>query len=89
MLPITLTREPLQLLRVDAIGYGAKDTGIPVATVDQMKAALKAANKPGEIIVYPEAGHGFNADYRPGYHKESAEDGWKRLLEWFKAHGVA
>jgi O-acetyl-ADP-ribose deacetylase (regulator of RNase III) len=27
MLPITLTREPLQLLRVDAIGYGAKDTG--------------------------------------------------------------
>ena len=68
--------------------YGSKDQGIPVSTVEQMRAALKAANKPGEIVVY-DAGHGFNADYRPGYHKESAEDGWKRMREWFKKHGAA
>ena len=37
-----------------------------------------------EIHVYPEAGHGFNADYRSSYNKEAAEDGWKRILEWFK-----
>src|ERR1051325_10377570 len=25
--PVALTRDPLQILKVDAIGYGAKDTG--------------------------------------------------------------
>jgi carboxymethylenebutenolidase len=28
-------------------------------------------------------------DYRPSYRKEQAQDGWKRLLEWFKKNGVA
>jgi carboxymethylenebutenolidase len=39
-------------------------------------------------MVYPEAPHGFHADYRPTYRKEAAEDGWKRCLAWFKANGV-
>ena len=69
--------------------YGAEDTGIPVASVDKMKAALKAADKPSEIIVYPDAPHAFNADYRPSYRQQPAEDAWKRLLAWFKANGVA
>ena len=69
--------------------YGAADTGIPVATVDRMRAALKAANKTAELIVYPDTPHAFHADYRPSYHKEAAQDGWKRLLAWFKEHGVA
>jgi len=54
-----------------------------------MRKALKDAGKDSEIVVYPDAQHGFNADYRPSYNKEAAEDGWKRLLEWFKKHGVA
>jgi carboxymethylenebutenolidase len=41
-----------------------------------------------EIVVYPDAPHGFNADYRPSYRKDAAEDGWKRMLAWFAAHGV-
>ncbi len=69
--------------------YGGKDTGIPAPDVDKMKEAIKAAKKPSEIIVYPEAQHGFHADYRPSYNKESAQDGWKRLLAWFKKNGVA
>jgi carboxymethylenebutenolidase len=69
--------------------YGGADQGIPVSTVEQMRKALKDAGKPGEIIVYPDTPHAFNADYRPSYRKEPAEDGWKRLLEWFKKHGVA
>ena len=39
--------------------------------------------KPGDIIVYPDAPHAFHADYRPSFRKTEAEDGWKRLLEWF------
>lgn len=70
--------------------YGEKDAGIPLADVEAMRAALKAAGKTGsEIIVYPGAQHGFHADYRPSYDKGSAEDGWKRMLAFFKAHGVA
>jgi carboxymethylenebutenolidase len=77
-------------LKAPVLGlYGAKDRGIPVSSVETMREALKKANKPSEIVVYPDADHGFNADYRPTYHKSSAEDAWKRMLAWFKANGVA
>ena len=69
--------------------YGGADQGIPLADVERMKKALKDAGKPGELVVYPDAPHGFHADYRPSYRKEAAEDGWKRLLEWFKKNGVS
>jgi carboxymethylenebutenolidase len=72
--------------------YGGQDTGIPLDTVDKMKAALiqgSPAAKRSEFHVYPEAPHAFHADYRPSFRKEAAEDGWKRCLAWFKANGVA
>ena len=73
--------------------YGALDTGIPVAAVDQMKAALAGAARPAaqqsQFVVYPDAPHAFHADYRPSYRKDAAEDGWKRCVAWLKAHGVA
>jgi carboxymethylenebutenolidase len=69
--------------------YGEADTGISMETVERMRAALKAAKKPGEIVVYPKAPHAFFADYRQSYRKADAEDGWKRLQAWFKDHGVA
>jgi carboxymethylenebutenolidase len=72
--------------------YGAEDGGIPVAAVDQMKAALaastNAAAKQSQFVVYPGAPHAFHADYRPSYRKDAAEDGWKRCVAWFKANGV-
>jgi carboxymethylenebutenolidase len=69
--------------------YGGQDQGIPLDTVEKMRAALKAAGNQSEIIVYPEAPHGFNADYRPSYRKEAGEDAWKRMLDWFKKNGAA
>ncbi|HEX5737998.1 MAG TPA: dienelactone hydrolase family protein [Hydrogenophaga sp.] len=71
--------------------YGAADTGIPLETVDKMKAVLaggNAAAKASTFVVYPDAPHAFHADYRPSFRKEPAEDGWKRALAWFKQHGV-
>lgn len=77
-------------LRVPVLGlYGADDQGIPLNTVEQMREKLKQAKAPSEIIVYPNTPHGFNADYRPSYRKEQAEDGWRRLREWFKKYGAA
>jgi len=81
------------ILKGNVLGlYGAADTGIPLDTVDKMKSALangSAAAKSSEFVVYPEAPHAFHADYRASFRKEPAEDGWKRALAWFKAHGVA
>jgi carboxymethylenebutenolidase len=86
-------KHPLDLvaaLQAPVLGlYGANDKGIPVAHVEKMQAALKEADKPSEIVLYPETDHGFYADYRPTYKKESADDAWKRLQEWLKKHGVA
>ncbi|HEY9396835.1 MAG TPA: dienelactone hydrolase family protein [Burkholderiales bacterium] len=83
--PIDLAAE----LKAPVLGlYGGADQGIPVDTVERMRAALKAAGKPGEIVVYPDAPHAFNADYRPSYRKEVADDAWQRAVHWFKQHGV-
>jgi len=69
--------------------YGGADGGIPNDTVEQMRAALKAAGKKSEIITYPDTPHGFHADYRPTYRKAQADDAWAKLTAWFKANGVA
>jgi carboxymethylenebutenolidase len=77
-------------LGVPVLGlYGAKDTGIPLDTVEKMKAALAKGPSKSEFVVYPDAGHAFHADYRPSYNEKDAKDGWTRALAWFKQHGVA
>ncbi|MGH1392514.1 MAG: dienelactone hydrolase family protein [Trichormus sp.] len=76
-------------LKVPVLGlYGGKDTGIPLDTVEQMRTRLQSSSSKSEIIVYPDAPHAFFADYRPSYREKAAQDGWKRLLAWFKQHGV-
>jgi carboxymethylenebutenolidase len=71
--------------------YGGADQGIPLAHVERMRAGLLAFGKDKQsmIHVYPEAGHAFHSDYRPTYRKEAAQDGWQRMLAWFKKQGVA
>jgi carboxymethylenebutenolidase len=70
--------------------YGAKDTGIPVESLEKMKAALAAAgNTKCTFVVYPNSGHAFHADYRASYNEADAKDGYARALAWFKANGVA
>jgi len=85
-------RHPLDIaatLKVPVLGlYGGADQGIPLATVEHMRAALKTGGNPSEIIVYPDTPHAFNADYRASYRKEAADDGWKRLQEWFRKYRV-
>ena len=69
--------------------YGGLDKGIPASDIDAMRAALKAAGRNDcEIIVYPDAEHGFHADYRPSYNEKAAKDGWARLMRHFTANGV-
>jgi carboxymethylenebutenolidase len=85
-------RHPLDIagkLGVPVLGlYGGADAGIPQDTVVRMREALDAGDSASEIHVYPDAPHAFFADYRPSYRKAAAEDGWNRMLAWFKSHGV-
>jgi carboxymethylenebutenolidase len=77
-------------LKAPVLGlYGGADPGIPVEQIEKLKAALAAAKKPSEIVIYPDTPHAFNADYRPSYRPEAAKDGWNRMLAWFKKYGVA
>ena len=69
--------------------YGGQDQSIPKETIDKRQEACKASGKTCEVKVYPDAPHGFNADYRPSYRAEAAKDGWAKMLAWFKQNGVA
>jgi len=86
-------KNPIDLvgdLKAPVLGlYGGADQGIPNDTVAKMQDALKAANKPSQIILYPDTPHGFLADYRPSYRKQQADDAWAKLADWLKRHGVA
>jgi carboxymethylenebutenolidase len=69
--------------------YGAKDTGITAADVAAMRKALAdAGDTQSRIIVYADAPHGFNADYRPSYVAADAKEAWNNMLAWFRGHGV-
>ncbi|MFO1363010.1 MAG: dienelactone hydrolase family protein [Burkholderiales bacterium] len=89
-----ITTTPMDItdkLNAPVLGlYGGADQGIPLEQVERLRAGLLAFGKDKESIihVYPGMPHGFNADYRPTYRKEAAEDGWKRMLAWFRKHGV-
>ena len=80
-------------LKAPVLGlYGGADQGIPLDQVEKLRATLKSGGKAAqasEIHLYDGMPHAFNADYRPSYRKEAADDGWKRMLAWFKKNGVA
>ena len=85
-------KSPTQLapdMKAPVLGlYGGADTGIPVAQVEAMKAALAQNKKTAEFKIYPDAPHGFHADYRASYRKDAADDAWNQLQSWFRKYGV-
>lgn len=90
--PLTPT-QPVDIaasLKAPVLGlYGGKDAGIPLDTIEKMKAELAKGSSKSEFVVFPNSGHAFNADYRPSYVEADAKEGWRRCLEWFKTHGVS
>ena len=80
-MPIDVAKD----LKVPVLGlYGGLDRGIPLDTVQRMQDELKKGRSKSEIIVYPNADHGFHADYRPSYNQEASADAWKKLQDWFR-----
>jgi carboxymethylenebutenolidase len=64
-------KSPTQLapeMKAPVLGlYGEADTGIPVASVEALKAALAENKKTADFKIYPGAPHGFHADYRASW----------------------
>ena len=74
-------------LKVPVLGlYGGKDTHITQEHVTQMENALEKGKSGSKIIVFPDAEHGFFADYRPSYNKMASEEGLRQMLDWIKSH---
>jgi carboxymethylenebutenolidase len=69
--------------------YGGQDQSIAKDIIEQRQQACKSAGKTCEFKIYPDAPHGFLADYRPSYQADDAKDAWAQMLAWFKEHGVA
>ena len=76
-------------LKAPVLGlYGGADQSITAAQIDAMRLALSQAGGSSKIIVYPDAGHAFHADYRPSYNKADAEESWGEATRWLKANGM-
>ena len=58
----------------------------PLPDVKEMEAALKAAGKTAEFVLYKDAPHAFYADYRPSYRAEAAKDAWAKCAAWFNEY---
>ena len=63
--------------------FGGKDQMIDAAQVGQIKTALREHSTRSEVIVYPDADHGFFCDQRATYHEASAKDAWERVKRLF------
>ena len=67
------------------IQYAEKDDRIN-AGWPAYEAALKAANVPYTMHMYPGTQHGFNNDTTPRYDEAAAKLAWQRTIEFFNKH---
>lgn len=78
--------------------YGGKDRVLRKKAADKLGTVLAEKGVPHDVKEYPAAGHGF-ANRLPvgpfaalariagfGYHHESSEDAWRRVLAFFSEH---
>lgn len=63
--------------------YGETDQNPKPEDAKKFEEMVKQVNSNSEIVIYPGAGHGFHADYRPSYNKAAADDAWKRCVGLF------
>ena len=66
--------------------FGENDKSPTPDDAKKLGELVKAQNPNIEIVIYPGAGHGFHADYRPSYNKAAADDAWKRCTGWFEKY---
>ncbi len=63
--------------------FGGQDAMIPQDQVATVREALEKAGGDHEVVVYPEADHGFNCDKRASFNADAAKDAWARTVKLF------
>lgn len=73
-------------LRAAVLGFfGGLDAFIPVAEVDRLLETLRREGKEAEIVLFPDADHGFMNEERPSYHPARAAEAWARTISFFRS----
>ncbi len=84
---VTVDEDKLRPLNTPLLGlFGAEDRGIKIETVEAFGAALENLRKDYEIHIYPGVGHAFANPTGRNYDAESADDAWRRTLEFLGRH---
>ncbi|HWW43802.1 MAG TPA: dienelactone hydrolase family protein [Acidimicrobiia bacterium] len=60
--------------------FGGTDEYVPAKAIEQVRETHP------DVVVYPEAGHGFMRDGSSSYDASAAADAWQRLLGFFGQH---
>ena len=82
-------RDTVARLHAPVLGlYAGSDPYVTPEILDEMRQALTTAPVYTELHCYPEASHGFHADYQPQYRSGDAQDAWNRQMSWFEQNGV-
>ncbi|MGI0019298.1 MAG: dienelactone hydrolase family protein [Nitrososphaera sp.] len=66
--------------------FGSEDQSIPVATVDEFRAALDANNITNEVYVYEGVGHAFANPSGDNYAPDETKDAWEKTLDFLGRH---
>jgi carboxymethylenebutenolidase len=79
-----LATDPESLKKINASIsgiFGGQDRGITVEDVKKFEQSVKQLGKKADIVIYPNAGHGFeNPSNAAGYRADDAADAWKRTV---------
>ena len=79
--------DSLKKINASLLGiFGGQDRGIPVEDVKKFEQTLKQQGKKVEIVIYPDAGHGFeNPNNKTGYRADDTADAWKHTTIFLAA----
>jgi len=74
----------LKKINADVLGiFGGQDKGIPVDSVKQFEAQLKAMGRTVDIHIFPDAGHAFeNPNNKQAYRAEDAAQAWTYTVDF-------
>lgn len=84
---VTADEDKLRPVNTPLLGlFGAEDRGIKIETVEAFGAALESLRKDYEIHIYPGVGHAFANPTGRNYDAASADDAWRRTLDFLGRH---
>ena len=77
--------DSLEVIESPVLGvFGEKDSGIPLATVNDFQKSLNNLGIENDINIYPDVGHAFANPSGSNYAKEETLDAWEKTKAFFK-----